>query len=565
MNSDDQEILDEFLRETHSLLDSLEKKIRKEANWEECLDTLHTIKGTSACLGLKKMVDTCHECESLIQSGNGELDMIFEKLSRIRLHCFEMERVKLPVPAESLNDCLVLGHSILKSMEEEKTSESIYNSMVELRDLIIQQQERLMVKKQFSMDRVLQPLFNYVRENGNKRVVIEGEELMVDASLATVFGNTLIHLISNSLEHGLESVDEGNIWIRCYEKEGLVIVEVEDNGRGVESEENIFERGVSTREDVTTYSGRGIGMSAVKNTVEKAQGRVEVESRPGEGCLVRISLPIPTDSAVVKLMNIEDLGHYYSIPLEAVAEVIGWGRKNDAHAVTYELEGSFLLDYRGHLLPLVHLGRYLDTDREKVMDQGEIVVFKTKSYFYGLIVERVQTIEELVIERVVQESYCSGAALTREGRASLVLDVDKIARDCQLQEYREIAEIKEEKAIAKDFLMFDMGEHKNYVIALEDVWRVEQMGGNYPLICLDEALGLEKSVAVERNILVVKKDGEYYGLVVGSIGGIQRTEGEVDESIRDREGILGVVVFEEQMASLVNWELVLERKNVLAA
>ena len=619
MSGEKTEILKEFLREIYILLSALEeelvqneKKPKVEISFEKCLEIVHTIKGTSACLGLEKIVNVCHEYESLMLEGKCGFDVLFQKFYLIKKYCFDIEKEeriknhhqeKMLVSVNAMNDCLEDGKNsiflsdvILKSMEKYQVNEKIYDSMIDLRGLMLKQQKRLSAMKAIPMGKFFQPLRgyvgDYVRGNPGKDVdiCVDGDNVMVDISLATVFNNTLTHLVNNSLEHGLESMEErsrvgkaltGKISIRCYEKEGHIIIEVEDDGRGFAREkiipasydehkksksededwlELVFRNGFSTADQVTERSGRGVGMSVVKNTVEQAGGWVDVESEYGKGCRVKISIPLLEKFDVVKLININD---FCSIRLEDVVEVIGCDKKNCENIFVYNLEDDFLLGYHDRILPLVDLENYLNGTQKRTECFGKIIVVKTQSYFYGLIVSDISDIKELMVEKIVGETYCSGAALSKCGRASLILDVDSIGKDCNIGEYSENVEKQSGKKDIpyRDFLLFDMGKHKNYAIFLEDIYRIEsysRVKTEHPLTWMDEALGLEQAGAHEMNVLIVKKDGQCRGFVVGAVKGIERTGEDVDGSIRDREGIRGVVIFEDKMASLVDWEYLLE-------
>jgi two-component system chemotaxis sensor kinase CheA len=184
-------------------------------------------------------------------------------------------------------------------------------------------------------------------------LVIEGKETELDKTVIEEIADPLKHMIRNSVDHGIESPEEreaagkpreGTIKLNAYHKEGKVIIEVSDDGGGldkdeilakavekeiIEPEEDlteseiynlIFEPGFSTTEEVTDVSGRGVGMDVVKSNIEKLRGTANITSTRGEGTTFELKLPLTL--AIIDGMKVEISGDYFIIPLNSIVEFL---------------------------------------------------------------------------------------------------------------------------------------------------------------------------------------------------------------------------------------------------
>ena len=186
------------------------------------------------------------------------------------------------------------------------------------------------------MHNILKPIYRLVRDTSKAlekevEVVTVGSDLAIDTNIAAILNNSLVHLIRNSLDHGLESpLDrekmgkerKGKVTITCYQKNEVICIIIEDDGRGINEDSirkklvkngthteaqaarlekdilygMIFEAGFSTAEKVTDISGRGVGMSMVKDSVKSVGGQIDIESIPTQGTKFTLSMPVPKAS-----------------------------------------------------------------------------------------------------------------------------------------------------------------------------------------------------------------------------------------------------------------------------
>lgn len=293
----------------------------------------------------------------------------------------------------------------------------------------------------------------------NIQLVMEGEETEADKNIIEVLSDPMIHLVRNSLDHGIEDPsarraagkpEEGQIRLSAFQEGDRVIIEIRDDGKGVdpavikakayekglideERVENItdqeaiqliFAPGFSTAEQISDLSGRGVGMDVVNTTLKRVGGRVFVNSVKGEWTLVRLELPMTM--AITRVMLIELAGAMYGVPLEIVVETVRVER-SDIHRVKQQ-EATVL---RGRLLPLVRLRDLLglSSDENGRREEAVLVVRPTGEEI-GLIVDDFQKGMDIVLKPLEGiltglPGY-SGGALMGDGRVLLVLNLKEL-------------------------------------------------------------------------------------------------------------------------------------------
>ena len=270
-------------------------------------------------------------------------------------------------------------------------------------------------------------------------------------------------------------------------------------------------------------------------------------------------------SKVLDFVNVKVGEDCCGIASENVFEVV-YG--DDGNTVIHDVESCLILGYRDRLLPLIHLGQYLNPLWNEDGCVGDIVIVKTESYFFALLVDNVGEMKEAIVNRFDGEKCFGGVALTDMGEVRLILDIDEIGRSYKIE--KNIGSMESNKGGAVDgherFLLFDLGEHKNYGVPLEDVRRIESVSiekvscqkQNMPVIRVAEMLGFGKGKHERHvNILVVERGGKSFSLLVGKVLGMGTASWEVDSGISDREGILGVVILEDRIVSVINMEFLL--------
>jgi two-component system chemotaxis sensor kinase CheA len=288
-------------------------------------------------------------------------------------------------------------------------------------------------------------------------LVMSGQNTDLDKSLLDAIAEPLTHLVRNSVAHGIEDAAErtrggkpaqGTIWLDAYHQGNQVIVEIRDDGSGIDSEKIkakaleekilsreeadrlseaqirglVFRPGFSTADEITEIAGRGVGLDVVQSVLHRLKGTVEVETHPGQGTIFRLKLPLTL--AIIKALLFRVEGRLYAIPLNTVAE-IARARESDLHRVdNYEV-----LQLRDQVLPLVRLGR---PSAQPAQQTGKIfvLVITLGKRKLGLIVEALEGEEELVIkpldDQTVSTDLVSGASILGDGRVVLILNLAAI-------------------------------------------------------------------------------------------------------------------------------------------
>lgn len=290
-------------------------------------------------------------------------------------------------------------------------------------------------------------------------LLIEGQETELDRTVIDEIGDPMVHLIRNSVDHGVETPEvrkaagkpsKGTIKIAAYQEGSSVIIEVTDDGKGIDPVavgKKAIERGLVTKEalaemsdeeiiqyvflpgfsmakEVTDLSGRGVGMDAVKRKVESLGGQFEARSKVGEGTSVFIRLPLTLAIVLALLVKVGE--ETYAIPLENVDETI-LVRKEDLK----RMHGKPVTLLRGEVLSLGDLASTLDTPQDgEERHEYPVVVVRVGRNKIGFIVDALVGQQEIVIKslgRILSKiKGIAGATILGDGNVALILDVGSL-------------------------------------------------------------------------------------------------------------------------------------------
>jgi two-component system chemotaxis sensor kinase CheA len=553
----DPELLQDFLVEAGEDLDRAEEALMElEADPEarEALDTVfrafHTIKGTSAFLGLETISELTHHAESLLDRVRGGELAFSRRVADLCLRSVDLVRLLLEQarddgeggapeglselvrdleeacawdpgeeegPASGIRASaagdeggedggrrqgtrsalgkgagtqeasvrvrtdrldrlidtvgeLVIAQSILTqegsitARENEGLARKISHTGKIVRELQDLSMSMRMVPLRGTFRKATRLVRDLAARSGKRvRFVAEGEDTEIDRSMVDVLGDPLVHMIRNSMDHGLETPDEraasgkppeGVVRLRAYHEGGNVVVELSDDGRGLNRErilgrarergivepgrtlseqeiyQLIFAPGFSTAETVTDLSGRGVGMDVVRRNIESIRGRIEVRSEEGQGTTVSMILPLTlaiTDGMLVRVGQ-----ERFLVPTLAIEVTFRPGR--DAVS-TVTGKGEMVVS-RGELLPLLRLSRVLKVPGA-VEDptQGIAVVISEGGARYSLLVDELLGQQQVVAKSlgagIGRVEGISGGAILGDGTVGLLLDpvgIQKAAR-----------------------------------------------------------------------------------------------------------------------------------------
>ncbi len=308
-----------------------------------------------------------------------------------------------------------------------------------------------------------QGLRRVVRNLGRKsgkdiKLGISGAQTELDKLIVEELSDPLMHMIRNSIDHGIESREErieagkppsGTVDLRAFQRGNRVVIEIEDDGRGMDwrrirdtaikrsvttAEEAremspsevidfVFQPGFTTRDTASRTSGRGVGMDVVKTNISRLSGMIDIDTEVGKGTKFAITLPVTL--AIIQALVIETCQQTFCIPLNSVLESI-MVRQSDIVTV----EGHEVISLRGRTLPLLHLSRMFDlTDDVRFIDPERIyvVIVGLAQHRVGLVVDELVGQQDVVIKPLGSALRSvpgiAGATELGANRTVLLLDV----------------------------------------------------------------------------------------------------------------------------------------------
>lgn len=308
--------------------------------------------------------------------------------------------------------------------------------------------------------------------------IIEGQEIELDRTVIDKLGDLLVHLLRNSVDHGIEPPEErqkagkrstGILRLSASQEQNRVIIKVEDDGRGIDPEKlktkalekgiltpeelnamsddevmNLLARpGFSTAEKVTEISGRGVGLDAVKSGVESLGGQMMIESIKGQGTKVIIRLPLTL--AIILAMLVRIGKATYAISVDPIVETVSI---KDSDIKT--LGGMKVVRYRNEIVPLVYLSKILEASEEET--GHDVIIVEIGQKKTGLVVDELLGQQEIVVkpfDRYLKRlQFLGGATILGSGDVALILDINGLLTYSK-EKMRAIPKIEESEEVAK--------------------------------------------------------------------------------------------------------------------
>ena len=362
-------------------------------------------------------------------------------LERNRLVQLSRDLSRRRMDTETLDSALNLSTARLSFITEELQAAGLRTRMVPI-DAVFRKFPRLVR----DVARTLQK---------EVELLVSGEETEIDKTMVELIGDPLVHLVRNSLDHGMEMPDaretagkprQGTIRLEAQQEGDQIVISVLDDGAGIDPErvlrkaiENglttperarslsqreildfIFLPGFSTAEKVNDLSGRGVGMDVVRTNLRKMNGTIDLESKLGRGTNVRLRLPLTL--AILPVLLVEVAEEIYALPLRAVIETARIESKE-----VHRLEGREVLCLRGQTLPLLRLGRMFESKaRPDAQVADKAVILGVGERRVALLVDQLLGQESTVIKPLGSYLHncasLAGATISGDGRVRLVLD-----------------------------------------------------------------------------------------------------------------------------------------------
>jgi two-component system chemotaxis sensor kinase CheA len=446
-----------------------------------------------------------------------------------------------------------------------------------------------------------------------KKIELEmrGADTELDRQVLELIKDPLTHMVRNSGDHGLEKPadrraagkpETGRILLNAYHQGGHIIIEIGDDGRGLPvdrirakvlaqglatetelaqmSEHDvlrfIFRAGFSTAQQITSVSGRGVGMDVVKTNIERIGGTIELRSKEGRGTTFTIKIPLTL--AIVSALIVQAGGERFAIPQIGVVELVRVGDEQDATTRIEMIKDAPVLRLRDRLLPLVSLSSLLRLREAPVGGlKGYVVVMQVGANVFGIVVDRVFDTEEIVVKPVApilrHITMFSGNTILGDGSVIMILDPNGVARGAGITaegrgEEQQAANLTAgiRSASSTSLLLFRAGDQTpkavplGLIARLEDipVERIEMSGGTpvvqyrgqlMPMVAV--AGHWEAPESGRQAVLVFTEGQRSMGLMVDEILDVVE-EPLVIQPGSDRLGYLGSAVIAGRVTDVVD-------------
>jgi two-component system chemotaxis sensor kinase CheA len=379
--------------------------------------------------------------------------------STIRIDTFKLDELFDSVGELVIAQNFIAQNDKIRSIEDE----SINRTIETLSKITKRIQDRVMSLRMVAIKDTFEKMKRVVRDTSKKtgkelHLVIQGEETEIDKTMIDSLSDPLIHIIRNAIDHGLEAdaserlkagkAAEGNITLKAFHKSGSIVISVSDDGRGINKErvlakaiergvisgdENlsdsqifalIMQPGFSTAEAISDLSGRGVGLDVVKTSIEKLRGKIEIDSKEGEG--TTFSMILPLTLAIIDGMLVQTAGEIYIIPTLSVVESFR-PEKEIVHVL--KEKGEFV-SLRGQYIPIMRLSDIFGLSAERIEPwEGILVCVETEGGRIAILVDELVGRQQVVI-KTLGKALCmlkeiSGGAILGNGDIALILNVDE--------------------------------------------------------------------------------------------------------------------------------------------
>lgn len=417
----------------------------------------------------KQQEEPCKKIgEILVEAGSVGREQVASALQAQRKKRVQSAELQVKVDTKKLDNlvdmtgelviaqAMLRQHPLLRSVRDQ----SLLHTLGQLSQITSTLQAVTMSLRMVPIKSTFQKMLRLVRDlarsSGKKvKLIMQGEDTEIDRNVVDELYEPMVHMIRNSVDHGLETPEErqeagksaiGKIGLKAYHRGGNIIVEIRDDGRGLDksriiekARENgliaddarlqddeiynlIFQPGFSTAREVSEISGRGVGMDVVRQAIEKLRGRVEISTKPGEGATFSITLPLTL--AIIEGMLVRVGKERFIIPALAIIECFRPTRKQYN---TVKGKGEMILS-REKLIPLVRLEKLFNCEAD-VTDpcEGLVVTVEYDGKLMCLLLDELLGKEEVVIKSMGEIMKAvkgiAGGAILGDGKVGLILDM----------------------------------------------------------------------------------------------------------------------------------------------
>ncbi len=372
---------------------------------------------------------------------------------------------KLDVLMNLVSELIIAKNSLVSASAVEETANSSFNEQIEyLESVTTNLHESVMKVRMVPIESVLTKFPRMIRDLAKKldkkmELYMSGEETELDRTVVDEIGDPLMHLLRNSADHGLETAEvrkargkseTGSIFLDAYQDGNNVIIEVRDDGNGIDVEtvkKKAIERGTITAEQaenmpdkdiidllflpsfstakvVSDVSGRGVGLDVVRSKIEALSGEVEVKSQLGVGSTWIIRLPLTL--AIIQALMVKVGEEKYAISLGSIETI-----ENITQEEIKQVQSKEVINLRGNVIPIIRLADVLDIESQRdENDSMVVVIVKKGEKLAGIVVDELMGQQEIVIKSLGKYinkcKMISGATILGDGEVALILDANAL-------------------------------------------------------------------------------------------------------------------------------------------
>ena len=451
-------------------------------------------------------------------------------------------------------------------------------------------------------------------------LVIEGESVEIDRTIIESINDPLTHIIRNSLDHGLETPEErkaidkeetGLLELKAYHETGKVIIEINDDGRGINSEKVglkavekglisntdlsrmsekeiinlIFKPGFSTNDEVTEISGRGVGMDVVLTNLNKLGGVVDLNSKVGHGTQLKISLPLTL--AIMPSLLVSACDTTLAVPQVNLIQIVRIPRCEISTQLQH-IGDSLVIRFMDELIPVIRTEDFLEENVTPVPFSEEnfgfdkplhVVVVAAGEFKYGIIVDETLESPEIVVKALGRNlqhlNIYSGATILGDGTIAPIIDIQGVMQEMNLNAVESDSSQNAEKSEVslsdlQQLLIVNNGHSENFALMLNSVLRVERIessdikqvgstrsceigGKSIAVFSVDDAADVSPlNIEGTLSVIMFEVLGRQVGLLTKEIVDSIEVHTEFEEFPHKQPGIYGSTYIEDKLCLLVD-------------
>ncbi len=373
---------------------------------------------------------------------------------------------------------LVIAQTLVGASSNVTADAKLAKDVDQVGKIVRDVQELAMSMRMVPIGPTFQKMARVVRDVSRKagkqvELTISGEETELDKNVIQQIGDPLVHMVRNSVDHGIESretriaagkAEKGDVRLSAFHQGGNIVIEITDDGKGLDPRALIakgIERGVvqpgeelmdqqafalifapgfSMAQEVTDISGRGVGMDVVRRNIEQLRGKVDIASKLGHGSTFSIRLPLTL--AIIDGMVIQVGTERFIIPTITIEQTL---RPVPEQITTVQRKGE-VLNVRGRLIPLIQLGALFGLTKRVDPCKAMVVIANCEDHQVGLVVEKLIGQQQVVIktlgERFKNLKGIAGAAILGDGKVGLILENSGLAAAHAAYEAPQLEDLK---------------------------------------------------------------------------------------------------------------------------